>query len=144
MIRPDLCISCDSHVVETPEIFNGLEKTFGDRAPRIVYDPNRGDVLHIGIEGRSGLPVGALRLTGLATTVACLFCIAQFFVLRPVSAMAVAPQVIGLSVLNATLCTFAPVLMVMMAIERIGATMAAQTGMGKVIRSLPTIALEAI
>ena len=36
---------------------------------------------------------------------------------------------IWLSVLNATLCTFAPVLMVMMAIERIGATMTAQTGM---------------
>ena len=73
--------------------------------------------------------LGAVRLTGLATTVACLFCIAQFFVLRPVSAMAVAPEVIALSVLNATVCTFAPVLMVMMAIERIGATMAAQTGM---------------
>jgi drug/metabolite transporter (DMT)-like permease len=37
--------------------------------------------------------------------------------------------VIWLSVLNATLCTFAPVLMVMMAIERVGATVAAQTGM---------------
>jgi len=73
--------------------------------------------------------LGAMRLTGLATTVACVLCIAQFLILRPVSAMAVAPQVIGLSVLNATLCTFAPVLMVMMAIERIGATMAAQTGM---------------
>ena len=73
--------------------------------------------------------LGALRLTGLATTVACLFCIAQFALLRPLSALAVAPEVIWLSVLNATLCTFAPVLMVMMAIERIGATMAAQTGM---------------
>ena len=73
--------------------------------------------------------LGAMRLTGLATTVACLLCIAQFFVLRPVSAMAVAPEVIWLSVLNATLCTFAPVLMVMMAIERIGAPVAAQTGM---------------
>ncbi|RQP26091.1 DMT family transporter [Piscinibacter terrae] len=73
--------------------------------------------------------LGALRLTGLATTVACVLCIAQFFILRPVSAAAVAPQVIWLSVLNATLCTFTPVLMVMMAIERIGATMAAQTGM---------------
>lgn len=73
--------------------------------------------------------LGATRLTGLATTVACALCIAQFFVLRPVSAMAVAPAVIWLSVLNATLCTFAPVLMVMMAIERIGAPMAAQTGM---------------
>ena len=45
---------------------------------------------------------------------------------------------IWLSVLNATLCTFAPVLMVMMAIERIGATMAAQTGM---IGPLSTIAM---
>jgi drug/metabolite transporter (DMT)-like permease len=73
--------------------------------------------------------LGALRLTGLATTVACVLCIVQFVVLRPMSALAVAPEVIWLSVLNATVCTFAPVLMVMMAIERIGATMAAQTGM---------------
>ncbi len=74
--------------------------------------------------------LGALRLTGLATSVACVFCIAQFLVLRPVAAaLSVAPQVIWLSVLNATLCTFAPVLMVMMAIERVGATVAAQTGM---------------
>lgn len=73
--------------------------------------------------------LGALRLVGLATTAACLFCIAQFFVLRPVSALQVAPEVITLSLLNATLCTAVPVLMVMMAIERIGAGMAAQTGM---------------
>jgi drug/metabolite transporter (DMT)-like permease len=73
--------------------------------------------------------LGALRLTGLATSVACVLCIAQFLVLRPLSGLIVAPQVIWLSVLNATLCTFAPVLMVMMAIERIGATLAAQTGM---------------
>jgi drug/metabolite transporter (DMT)-like permease len=73
--------------------------------------------------------LGALRLTGLATTVACVLCIVQFLLLRPMSALQVAPEVIWLSVLNATVCTFAPVLMVMMAIERIGATMAAQTGM---------------
>ena len=74
--------------------------------------------------------LGALRLTGLATSIACVFCIAQFLVLRPIAAaLTVAPQVIWLSVLNATLCTFAPVLMVMMAMERVGATMAAQAGM---------------
>jgi drug/metabolite transporter (DMT)-like permease len=73
--------------------------------------------------------LGALRLTGLASGVACLFCIAQFFVLRPLTAFAVAPEVIWLSVLNATACTFLPVLMVMMAIERVGATVTAQTGM---------------
>jgi len=73
--------------------------------------------------------LGALRLTGLATGIACIFCIAQFLLLRPLSALAVAPEVIWLSVLNATLCTFAPVLMVMMAIERVGASVTAQTGM---------------
>ncbi len=73
--------------------------------------------------------LGSLRLVGLATTVACLCCLAQFAVLRPLSAAVVAPEVIWLSILNATLCTAAPVLMVMMAIERIGAGMAAQVGM---------------
>ena len=73
--------------------------------------------------------LGALRLVGLATTVACLLCIAQFVVLLPFSAALVAPEVVWLSILNATACTVAPVLMVMMAIERIGASAAAQTGM---------------
>jgi drug/metabolite transporter (DMT)-like permease len=73
--------------------------------------------------------LGSLRLVGLATTVACLCCLLQFVVLRPLSAAVVAPEVIWLSVLNATLCTAAPVLMVMMAIERVGAGMTAQTGM---------------
>ena len=74
--------------------------------------------------------LGALRLVGLATTVACLCCLVQFAVLRPVeAALAVAPEVVWLSVLNATLCTAVPVLMVMMAIERIGPALAAQAGM---------------
>ncbi len=73
--------------------------------------------------------LGSTRLVGLASTVACLLCIIQFVVLRPMSTAAVAPEVIWLSLLNATLCTAVPVLMVMMAIERIGASMAAQTGM---------------
>ena len=73
--------------------------------------------------------LGSLRLVGLATSVACLCCLLQFAALRPLSAAVVAPEVIGLSVLNAILCTAVPVLMVMMAIERIGASLTAQTGM---------------
>ena len=69
------------------------------------------------------------RGLGLATTVACVLCLLQFVVLRPMSAAVVAPEVIWLSILNATLCTAVPVLMVMMAIERVGAGMTAQTGM---------------
>ena len=37
--------------------------------------------------------------------------------------------VLWLSLLNATACTFAPVILVMMGIERLGATLAAQTGL---------------
>jgi drug/metabolite transporter (DMT)-like permease len=82
--------------------------------------------------------LGSLRLVGLATSVACVFCIAQFLVLRPVSAALVAPEVIWLSVLNATLCTAVPVVLVMMAMERIGASLAAQTSM---IGPMSTIAM---
>jgi drug/metabolite transporter (DMT)-like permease len=82
--------------------------------------------------------IGSLRLVGWATSVACLCCIAQFLLLRPLSAAAVPVEVLWLGVLNAVACTVAPVLMVMMAIERIGAALTAQTGM---IGPMSTIAL---
>jgi drug/metabolite transporter (DMT)-like permease len=85
--------------------------------------------------------LGSLRLVGLATSVACMFCIAQFVVLMPTSAAVVAPEVIWLSILNATMCTAVPVVLVMMAIERIGASLAAQTGM---IGPMSTIAMGVI
>ena len=94
--------------------------------------------IYLALSGQWVARFGALRLTGIATSFACLFCIAQFFFLRPVSAMQVAPEVIALSLLNATLCTFVPVLLVMLAIERIGAGPAAQVGM---IGPLSTIAM---
>ena len=97
--------------------------------------------VYLSFSGEEVQRLGALRLTGLATSVACIICIAQFLLLRPLAAMAVAPQVLWLSVLNATLCTFAPVLMVMMAIERIGATLTAQTG---AIGPLSTILMAAL
>jgi len=85
--------------------------------------------------------IGALRLVGWATSVACICCILQFLVLRPLSAADVPQQVLWLAILNATLCTVAPVLMVMMAIERIGAALTAQTGM---IGPMATITLGVV
>jgi drug/metabolite transporter (DMT)-like permease len=85
--------------------------------------------LYLVYSGEEVKRLGALRLTGLASSFACLFCIVQFLLLRPFAAADVAPAVIWLSVLNATVCTVAPVLMVMMAIERVGASVAAQVGM---------------
>ena len=73
---------------------------------------------------------------------ACLLCIVQFLLLRPLGAATqVAPEVIWLSVLNATVCTALPVLAVMMAIERIGPALAAQTGM---VGPMSTILMSAL
>ncbi|MET0659927.1 MAG: DMT family transporter [Steroidobacteraceae bacterium] len=85
--------------------------------------------------------MGALRVTGVATSLASVLCIGQFLLLRPVSAAAVAPEVLWLSLLNATLCTFFPVLLVMLAIERVGPGVTAQVGM---IGPVATIGLSVI
>jgi len=97
--------------------------------------------IYLSYSGEEVKRLGALRLTGLATTVACIICIAQFLILRPLSAVVVPSAVLWLSVLNATLCTFAPVLMVMMAIERIGASLTAQAG---TVGPLSTILMAAM
>lgn len=85
--------------------------------------------VYLSFSGELVQRLGSLRLVGLASSVACLLCIVQFLVLRPWTAALVAPEVIWLSVLNATLCTAVPVVMVMMAIERVGASLASQAGM---------------
>ena len=115
-----------------PHALLGAALVFGSALSYAVY---------LVLSGEEVRRIGALRLTGLASTVACVLCIAQFAVLRPLSAMAVAPEVIWLSVLNAVLCTFAPVLLMMLALERVGATLAAQTGM---IGPISTLAMGAL
>jgi drug/metabolite transporter (DMT)-like permease len=112
-----------------PNAALGAALVFGSAISYAIYLVTSGEMVK---------RLGAMRLVGLATTVACVLCLLQFVVLRPLSAAIVAPEVIWLSVLNATLCTFAPVLMVMMAIERIGAGLASQTGM---IGPMSTIAM---
>jgi drug/metabolite transporter (DMT)-like permease len=107
----------------------GALLVFGSALSYAVY------LVHSGQEVRR---LGSLRLTGLATSVASLLCIVQFLLLRPLDAAWVPEPVLWLSVVNALACTFAPVLMVMMAVERIGATLAAQTGM---VGPLSTLAL---
>ncbi len=113
-----------------PDAALGAALVFGSAISYAIYLVYSGELVQ---------RLGSLRLVGLATSVACVLCLLQFALLRPLeAATSVAPEVIWLSVLNATLCTFAPVLMVMMAIERIGAGLAAQTGM---IGPMSTIAM---
>ena len=98
--------------------------------------------LYLVYSGQLVQRLGSLRLVGLASSVACVCCIVQFLLLRPASvAWQVAPEVVWLSVLNATLCTAVPVLLVMMAVERIGPALSAQSGM---VGPLSTIAMGAV
>ncbi len=85
--------------------------------------------IYLSLSGKVVQRLGSLRLAGLASTVACVLCIAQFLVLRPGGSFLVPEPVLWLSLLNATACTVAPVLMVMMAIARIGAPLSSQVGM---------------
>ena len=77
-----------------PHVALGAALVFGSAVSYAVY---------LFYSGEEVKRLGALRLTGLATTVACVLCILQFALLRPMSAAVVAPEVIWLSVLNATL-----------------------------------------
>ncbi len=81
--------------------------------------------------------LGSIRLVGWASSVACVCCLAQFALLRPLNTV-IPVEVWWWGLLNATACTVAPVLMVMLAIERIGAALTSQTGM---IGPLSTLAL---
>jgi drug/metabolite transporter (DMT)-like permease len=72
---------------------------------------------------------GALRLVAYAMCVSSAACILQFFLLRPPSMLAQPMEVYGLSLVNAVLCTVLPVIMTMVAVERIGAATTSQAGM---------------
>ena len=86
--------------------------------------------LYLSYSGEMVRRLGALRLVGLASCVACVLCVGQFVLLRPVSVVAeLGAEVWWLSVLNASLCTVLPVVLVMLSIERIGSALAAQVGM---------------
>ncbi|MCM0609498.1 MAG: DMT family transporter [Ideonella sp. WA131b] len=106
--------------------FSGIDTLIG---AALVFGGAISYAVYLVFSGEHVARLGALRLTGWATSIAALLCIAQFLVLRPLAVAEVATPVLWLSVLNALACTCAPVIMVMLAIERIGATLTAQTGM---------------
>lgn len=82
--------------------------------------------------------LGSLRLVGLATSVACVFCVVHFLLVREVDTLWVGQAVLWLAFLNATVGMVTPVILMMLAIERIGAAAAAQVGM---VGPLMTVAL---
>ncbi|MFG6412527.1 DMT family transporter [Roseateles sp. DC23W] len=106
--------------------FEGVSTAIG---AALVFASAVSYAVYLALSGKVVQRLGSLRLAGLASTVACALCIAQFVLLRPLSQAVVPEPVLWLSLLNATACTVAPVLMVMLAIARIGAPLASQAGM---------------
>ncbi len=81
-----------------------------------------------------------LRVSAGALVVAIGACLVHFVLTHPLAALAQPAPVYALSFFNAALCTVAPVFLLVVAIERIGAAAAAQTGM---VGPVATIALGA-
>lgn len=106
--------------------FEGADTAIG---AALVFASAVSYAIYLALSGKVVQRLGSMRLAGLASSVACALCIVQFLLLKPLSAAAVPEPVLWLSLLNATACTVAPVLMVMLAIARIGAPLSSQVGM---------------
>ncbi len=72
--------------------------------------------------------IGAMRFAALAVGAACLCCILQFLLLRPLSALALPKEVYGLIVIIAAVCTVIPIFLTAEALRRIGANQVAMIG----------------
>lgn len=95
----------------------------------LVFGSALAYALYLVGSGEMVAKIGAVRLTAYASSVASVLCIGQFLLLRPLSALVLPHEVYWLSLLNGTLCTVAPVLLVMLGIARIGSGLASQVGM---------------
>jgi drug/metabolite transporter (DMT)-like permease len=104
---------------EFGDVLLGSAFVFGSALAYALYLMGNGQVV-----GR----LGSMRVTALASTFACVYAIAQFFAVRPLSALDLPWQVYGLGVAMALFSTVAPVWLVSEAIRRLGAGPVSLTG----------------
>jgi drug/metabolite transporter (DMT)-like permease len=72
--------------------------------------------------------VGSVRLVVYASSASALMSVIQILIYDPAAVFIQAPQIYWLSLLNASLCTVIPMLLIMIAINRIGSPLVAQAG----------------
>jgi drug/metabolite transporter (DMT)-like permease len=72
--------------------------------------------------------VGSVRLVVYASSASALLSVIQILIYDPVAVFIQSPQIYWISLLNASLCTVIPMLLIMMAINRIGSPLVAQAG----------------
>ncbi|MEY3951740.1 MAG: hypothetical protein RL320_542 [Pseudomonadota bacterium] len=84
--------------------------------------------LYLVMAGEMVQRMGSIRLVTYASTASAICCLIQALLVEPSALFSQPWQVYGLSLVNATLCTVAPMVAVMMSIDRVGSTAAAQAG----------------
>jgi drug/metabolite transporter (DMT)-like permease len=72
--------------------------------------------------------VGSIRLVAYASASSTFFCVLQALISNPLGMVNQAPKVYSLSLVNASLCTFVPMLLIMAAVKQVGSGLAAQSG----------------
>jgi len=72
--------------------------------------------------------VGSVRLVVYASSASALLSVIQILIYDPVAVFVQVQQIYWLSLLNASLCTVIPMLLIMIAINRIGSPLVAQAG----------------
>ncbi|QWE29991.1 DMT family transporter [Polynucleobacter sp. Adler-ghost] len=72
--------------------------------------------------------VGSVRLVVYASSASAFMSIIQILIYDPAAVFVQVPQIYWLSLLNASLCTVIPMLLIMIAINRIGSPLVAQAG----------------
>jgi drug/metabolite transporter (DMT)-like permease len=72
--------------------------------------------------------VGSVRLVVYASSASALLSVIQILIYDPMAVFVQLPQIYWLSLLNASLCTVIPMLLIMIAINRIGSPLVAQAG----------------
>jgi drug/metabolite transporter (DMT)-like permease len=72
--------------------------------------------------------VGSVRLVVYASSASALLSVIQILIYDPAAVFVQVPQIYWLSLLNASLCTVIPMLLIMIAINRIGSPLVAQAG----------------
>lgn len=72
--------------------------------------------------------VGSVRMVVYASSASALLSVIQICFYDPMTILVQAPQIYWLSLINASLCTVIPMLLIMIAINRIGSPLVAQAG----------------
>jgi drug/metabolite transporter (DMT)-like permease len=72
--------------------------------------------------------IGSVRLVVFASSASAVCSIIQMLFYNPSAIFTQAPEIYGLSIINASICTVVPMTMIMVAINRIGSPLVAQAG----------------